>query len=133
MVAEQFPKGGALTLNGVSAVGVLGMGILGSVAMGYFQDVKVAGDLKAAGIYERVAGKPSPTYLGEAPSLDGAKVAALPEMEAAKVEEIRAVHRKGSFIRQAALPAFMLVCYLGLWGYFRARGGYRPVELGAGH
>jgi len=133
MVAEQFPKGGALTLNGVSAVGVLGMGILGSVAMGYFQDVKVAGDLKAAGIYERVAGKPSPTYLGEAPSLDGAKVAALPEAEAAKVEEIRAVHRKGSFIRQAALPAFMLVCYLGLWGYFRARGGYRPVELGAGH
>jgi MFS family permease len=133
MVAEQFPKGGALTLNGVSAVGVLGMGILGSVAMGYFQDVKVAGDLKAAGIYERVAGKPSPTFLGEAPSLDGAKVAELPEAEAAKVEEIRAVHRKGSFIRQAALPAFMLVCYLGLWGYFRARGGYRPVELGAGH
>jgi hypothetical protein len=31
------------------------------------------------------------------------------------------------------LPAFMLVCYLGLYGYFRARGGYRPVELGAGH
>ena len=133
MVAEQFPKGGALTLNGVSAVGVLGMGILGSVAMGYFQDVKVAGDLKAAGIYERVAGKASPTFLGEAPSLDGAKVAALPEAEAAKVEEIRAVHRKGSFIRQAALPAFMLVCYLGLYGYFRARGGYRPVELGGGH
>ena len=133
MVAEQFPKGGALTLNGVSAVGVLGMGILGSVAMGYFQDVKVAGDLKAAGIYERVAGEPSPTFLGEAPSLDGAKVAELPEAEAAKVETIRAVHRKGSFIRQAALPAFMLVCYLGLYGYFRARGGYRPVELGAGH
>merc|ERR1712023_449437 len=29
LVSEQFPKGGALTLNGVSAVGVLGMGILG--------------------------------------------------------------------------------------------------------
>ena len=133
MVSEQFPKGGALTLNGVSAVGVLGMGLLGSVAMGYFQDVKVAGDLRAAGLYERVAGRPSPTFLGEAPSVDAAKAEALPAAEAAQLDSIRAVHRKGSFIRQAALPAFLLVCYAGLWLYYRGRGGYRPVELGGGH
>ena len=132
MVSEQFPKGGALTLNGVSAVGVLGMGLLGSVAMGYFQDVKVADDLRTAGLYERVAGRSSPTFLGEAPSVDAAKAAALPAAEAAQLEKIRGVHRKGSFIRQAALPAFLLVCYAGLWLYYRSRGGYRPVELGAG-
>ena len=28
MVSEQFPRGGALTLNGVSAIGVLGMGVM---------------------------------------------------------------------------------------------------------
>ena len=131
MVSEQFPKGGALTLNGVSAVGVLGMGILGSVAMGYFQDVSVARDLKTAGIYERVAGNPTPTYLGEAPGIDAAKVAALPEADAARVAEIRATHRKGSFLRQATLPAVMLACYLVLYFYYRSRGGYRPVDLTA--
>jgi MFS family permease len=131
MVSEQFPKGGALTLNGVSAVGVLGMGILGSVAMGYFQDASVARDLKTAGIYERVAGKPTPTYLGDAPGIDAAKVAALPEADAARVAEIRAIHRKGSFLRQAALPAVMLACYLVLYFYYRSRGGYRPVDLTA--
>jgi hypothetical protein len=131
MVSEQFPKGGALTLNGVSAVGVLGMGILGSVAMGYFQDVKVADDLKTAGIYEKVAGRPTPTFLGEAPSVDGEKAKLLPPAETGKLDEIRATHRKGSFIRQAALPAFMLVCYVIIFLWFRSRGGYRPVEITA--
>jgi DHA2 family metal-tetracycline-proton antiporter-like MFS transporter len=132
MVSEQFPKGGALTLNGVSAVGVLGMGILGAVGMGYFQDVKVAEDLKVAGIHEKVAGKPTPTFLGEAPSVDADKVKTLAAADKAKLEEIQAVHRKGSFIRQAALPAFMLVCYVILFLWFRARGGYKPVEIGGG-
>ena len=131
MVSEQFPKGGALTLNGVSAVGVLGMGILGSVGMGYFQDVKVAADLKTAGIYEKVAGPAKATFLGEAPSLDNDKLPALSATEKSKLEEVQAVHRKGSFIRQATLPAIMLGCYIVLLLWFRSRGGYKPVEIGA--
>jgi len=132
MVSEQFPKGGAITLNGVSAVGVLGMGILGSVGMGYFQDVKVAADLKTAGIYEKVAGPVKATFLGEAPSVDNDKLPALSATEKTKLEDIQAVHRKGSFIRQATLPAIMLVCYIVLLLWFRSRGGYKPVEIGAG-
>jgi DHA2 family metal-tetracycline-proton antiporter-like MFS transporter len=38
LTSEQFPKGGALTLNGVSAVGVLFLGVLGSPFIGYQQD-----------------------------------------------------------------------------------------------
>jgi DHA2 family metal-tetracycline-proton antiporter-like MFS transporter len=132
MVSEQFPRGGALTLNGVSAVGVLGMGLLGSVGMGYFQDVKVAADLKTAGLYEKVAGKPTATFLGESPSVDADKAKALPATDAAKLTEIQAVHRKGSFIRQAVLPGIMLFCYVILFLWFRRRGGYRPVEIGTG-
>ena len=131
MVAEQFPRGGALTLNGVSAVGVLGMGILGSVGMGYFQDVKVAADLKTAGLYEQVAGQPTPTFLGEAPSIDADKVKTLAASQKTKLEEIQAVHRKGSFIRQATLPALMLGCYIVLFVWFRRRGGYKAVDIAA--
>ena len=39
----------------------------------------------------------------------------------------------GDISRTAMLPAFMLVCYLGMLFYFRSRGGYRPKELGSGH
>ncbi len=41
LTSEQFPKGGALTLNGVSAMGVLFLGVLGSPAIGYKQDMAV--------------------------------------------------------------------------------------------
>ena len=32
----------------------------------------------------------------------------------------------------AFFPAFMLVCYVLLFLYFKAKGGYRPVELAVG-
>lgn len=37
VVAEQFPKGGALTLNLIAGVGMLGVGIDGSVFLGNIQ------------------------------------------------------------------------------------------------
>lgn len=41
VVAEQFPKGGALTLNTVAAVGMLGVGIIGSPFLGNLQDSQI--------------------------------------------------------------------------------------------
>ena len=35
VVAEQFPKGGALTLNTMGGVGMLAVGVLGSPLLGY--------------------------------------------------------------------------------------------------
>jgi len=31
----------------------------------------------------------------------------------------------------ALFPIFMFACYAGLMLYFKARGGYRPVQLAA--
>lgn len=45
LVSERFPKGGALTLNVVSGVGMLGVGILGSQLLGYWQDTSIDRDL----------------------------------------------------------------------------------------
>ncbi|MCA9432873.1 MAG: MFS transporter, partial [Candidatus Omnitrophica bacterium] len=45
VVAEQFPKGGALTLNMIAGVGMLGVGIVGSVFLGYIQDTSVYAEL----------------------------------------------------------------------------------------
>ena len=36
------------------------------------------------------------------------------------------------FREHVILPILMLIAYIGLMLWFRARGGYRPVEFGPG-
>jgi len=55
LVAEQFPKGGALTLNAIAGVGMLGVGIVGAQWLGYLQDTQIDKTLKSQGVmYERL-------------------------------------------------------------------------------
>lgn len=134
MTSEQFPKGGALTLNGVSAVGVLFLGVLGSPFIGYKQDMDMAKRLNVpehATLYAQVQGKDAQGMFGNVPSLDQEKIKALPEAEKATLESLQASNKRGAFTTVAILPTFMLICYLGLFLYFRAKGGYKPVEIGA--
>ncbi|MEM9017100.1 MAG: MFS transporter [Verrucomicrobiota bacterium] len=133
LVSEQFPKGGALTLNGVSAVGVLGMGILGAPLMGYYLDKGIDADLQEIpALHEKVAGPAKPTMFGLSPSLDSASVEALEGEEKKSFELIQNENKKGAFLRQSILPAFLLLCYLILFLYFKSKGGYKPVELEGG-
>ena len=123
LVSEQFPKGGALTLNGVSAVGVLGMGILGAPIMGGLQDKGIDRDLEAnhPAIHAKVAGEARSTlFLGEVRGLDEDKVQALSEEDRATVTEVKYPHKKAAFFQVAALPTFMLICYLVMFFYFKA-------------
>ena len=132
--SEQFPRGGALTLNGVSAMGVLFLGVLGSPVIGYVQDVDSVAQLKKEqpAILQKVQGAPKQSILGEAPSLDQAKIKTLSPAETKSLEEVQAVCKKHTFVYVAALPAFMFVCYLGIFFYFRGKGGYRPVHIDEG-
>lgn len=133
LVSEQFPKGGALTLNGVSAVGVLGLGILGSPLMGIFLDGGIDKEMREhPALHAKVQGEGSYSILGHTPGLDNNKVKALAGEESATVTAIVNSNKKAAFMRQAALPAFMLVCYIGLFLYFKSRGGYKPKEIGGG-
>ncbi len=134
MTSEQFPKGGALTLNGVSAVGVLGLGIIGSPFIGYQQDQEVDRQLRESqpALHAMVNGPEKTAIFGQSPSLDADKVKALPAEQAAELEKVQAVSKQATFSRIAVLPAFMLACYIVLFLWFRSRGGYKPVEIGAG-
>jgi len=132
LVSEQFPKGGPLTLNGVSAIGVLGMGILGTPIMGGLQDKGISKDLEEnhPALYEKVAGDKKETiFLGETRSLDADKVSALSEEEQATITEVKYPHKKAAFYQVAILPTFMLICYLIIYFYFKSRGGYKIQEL----
>ena len=134
LVSEQFPRGGALSLNGVSAIGVLGMGVVGAPLMGIWQDTDIDRALreKHPAIHQQVRGPDAVNLVGSAPSIDAQKLAALPEADRQLVEGVQNEFKKKTFARTALLPAFLLVCYVGLFLHFRARGGYRPVVLGGG-
>jgi hypothetical protein len=43
---------------------------------------------------------------------------------------VQAESKRGAFADIAVLPLFMLLCYIGIFLYFKSRGGYKPVELG---
>ena len=134
LTSEQFPQGGALTLNGVSAVGVLFLGVLGSPFIGYQQDQDMHQRLKNehAPLLAKIEGATKPSIFGATPSLDQDKIKTLGEAGAKELTAVQAESKRGAFADIAVLPAFMLLCYLGMFLYFKSRGGYRPVEIG-GH
>ena len=46
-----------------------------------------------------------------------------------RIAEVEADAKKGALRTVVWFPVLMLVCYLGLILYFRARGGYRAVDI----
>jgi MFS family permease len=131
LTSEQFPKGGALTLNGVSAVGVLFLGVLGSPFIGYQQDQDMHKRLSKdhSALLAQVEGVAKPSIFGSAPSLDQEKIKKLDASGSKELETVQADSKRGAFVNIAVLPTFMLICYLGMWFWFRSRGGYKPVEI----
>src|SRR5262249_23518373 len=82
VVSERFPKGGALTIGAVGAVGMLSAGLIGTPAIGfqqdYFASTKLKDDSKTRPTFERyVAEKPKHFLFFETQGLDGTKVGLL--------------------------------------------------------
>ncbi|MCZ6596629.1 MAG: MFS transporter [Planctomycetota bacterium] len=142
--SERYPKGGALTLNTVSAIGLLSAGIIGTPLLGVAFD---------RSIHERVvANNPSLAEAATVPGgfmwmthdkIDPARavyfIAALPEGERASTEAIyRTADPKGEAQEEAGrdvlayavrFPLLLLVAFGSIALYFRLRGGYKPIEL----
>jgi MFS family permease len=130
VVAEQTPKGGALTLNAIAGIGMLSVGILGGPFIGLLQESSVT-----AGIQEElpdvysVVTTESDFLLGSYTALDNSAVVNLPEETQAAVTEIRERETQGALAKMTMFPAFMLLCYIGLIVYFKSKGGYKPKVL----
>ena len=133
IVAEQFPKGGALTLNTIAGVGMIGVGIVGSVFIGAIQDREIVNTLesKAPEIHGQVLGDEKTSVLGRYRAVDPDKVTALSAESKAIVDETTATAKKDALGTMAIFPGIMLACYLVLIAYFQSRGGYRAVALDA--
>lgn len=148
VVSEQTPKGGALTLNAISGIGMLAVGTLGFPYIGALQDGKQI---------EAISGNEA--IVAQAPSLkdgnfttsksiyevikyDAVDDAALnarlsqdiqdPErLESinAEIKKVRGGSAQGALADMAFFPIIMLVAYLVLLFHFKNKGGYKPIEL----
>lgn len=134
ITAEQCPKGGALTLNAISGIGMIAVGVLGFPFIGAVQEKTSSAKLQAETpeIAESVlVGKKY--ILGDYEAIDPEKAAAIADETATAA--IATANQAGQFdalAKIAVFPAFMLICYLGMWFYFRSKGGYK-AEVLAGH
>ena len=136
VVAEQFPRGGALTLNAVAGVGMLAAGIVGGPFLGYIQDTQVEKEItvydqtNSTQLHDTYVIQEKTGVFGKYKSLDHKMVEAAPETDQQPIHAIQGGAKKNALQTVALFPIFMFLCYLGLILYFKTKGGYKPVVIG---
>lgn len=135
VVAERFPKGGALTLNITGGLGMIAAGVLGAGILGFIQDKSVDKNILA---YDKANGTSiHPTYViesktsffGDYKALDQSKLASASAEDNSTVTRIRDSAKKDALKDIVIFPVIMLLSYLLLMLYFRSKGGYKAVVL----
>ncbi|MCH2180369.1 MAG: MFS transporter [Mariniblastus sp.] len=134
VTSEQCPKGGSLSLNAISGIGMIAVGVIGFPMIGMFQDIKSSAELeKNAPATAAIVVQEKETFGYPYKSIDPDKTAQAMETDGDKVgAELEAASKAGQFTALGTMvlfPTFMLVCYLILFFYFKSKGGYKPVEL----
>ena len=148
-VSEQFPRGGAMTLNTVSAMGLLTVGIFGFPFLGAVQDHYNTQTVitQEADKFEQVktentmfmdnsSNTEKPIY--EAKNFFGVEYESvnrdefmklLPEENQAKLDESLKSTSQSSLKVAAVLPLIMAIAFILIIVYYRSIGGYKPVVL----
>jgi MFS family permease len=149
VVAEQTPRGGAMTLNAISGIGMLAVGTLGFPYIGALQaDKEVEAIQSNATIVEQLPGLVKDgqltvteekkiyeviSYTAISDDKVAAEVAKLPEsaQEAAaeEIASVRSASNQGALANMTLFPTIMLVCYALLILYFQSKGGYQVQVL----
>jgi MFS family permease len=131
LVAEQFPRGGAMTLNAIGGMGMIAVGVLGGAVLGALMDNRVDSRLAAdvPAIHQEVTGKQVQNYGMTYRNLDQAAVGKLPETQQKTVASIQAQTKQRTLRTVAILPAVMFLAYAALAAYFKSRGGYKVQHI----
>lgn len=130
VTSEQCPKGGTLTLNAISGIGMIAVGIIGFPLIGIIQANTATSHLPEATAEQVLA--PDEKLGVSFKAIDPDKRDALTDEE--DIAAVAAAEKAGQFnalAKMALFPAFMLVCYIAMFFYFKSKGGYKAVELAA--
>lgn len=137
-VSERYPQGGALTLNTVSAIGLLSVGIVGAPILGSAFDRATFDNVtENAPALAADATKEDNflwmTYDQIDPELANTFIAALPAAEQAPMQEAFDDSGKQAgrdVLRFAAwFPGLLILAFGAITISFRMRGGYEPIHL----
>lgn len=149
IVSEQTPKGGALTLNSVSGIGMLAVGVLGFPYIGSLKESKTVEEVTALEAAKDVPGlmadgkissdvlEDKEIYYGviKYQALQADKVDALLEEQSDDTKDAVAAAKEGAGQKALAsmtiFPLIMLIAYVALYFYFKSKGGYKPLDVAA--
>jgi MFS family permease len=135
VVAERFPKGGALTLNITGGVGMIGAGVIGAVVLGFIQDKNIDSQLRAydqtnkSELHSTYITDTKQSIFGDYQALDAAKLSTATTEEQQAVLKVQQSAKKEALSTIAIVPVGMLITYLLLMWYFNYKGGYKVVLL----
>jgi MFS family permease len=132
VVAERFPRGGALALNTVAGVGMLAVGIVGAVLLGQVQDTATTDAVRAhdaahgTALAGRFLTEPRESVLGDYTALDAARLAAATPDEQVLLQSLQQAGKQAALGRIAYLPAGMALGFGLLFAYTRRKPGNKP-------
>ena len=149
VAGEQTPKGGALTLNALGGIGMLGVGVLGFPYIGSLQSHNSVSAVSADAEFAEMV--PSAFDDGKLSVIEDKKlfsvlpyqkladdqmkeaVMALPaDQQTAASERLKEVvegSKQGALAQMCIFPIVMLIGYIGLAFYFKGIGGYKVQTL----
>ncbi len=138
-VSERFPKGGAMTLNTVSAMGLLTIGIFGAPYLGAIKSsydaetvIAYAADVEALAIDNYVTEEKFFFYTHDA--VVPSKVLMDPALSPAQASELKVQigeNGRNTLKAAAGMPLTMAIAFLLILLWFRSKGGYKAIELAA--
>lgn len=138
-VAERYPRGGALTLNTVSAIGLLSVGIIGIPLLGVAFDKSIHTKVADTAPELTASASADKSFLGMSheaimPKQKDEFLAAITdESEKERITEVYAdaSEQAGRDVLAYAVrfPLILLIVFGAIALWFRSKGGYKPVEL----
>ena len=133
-VSERFPKGGAMTLNTVSALGLLTVGIFGFPFLGAVRDNFDAQTIKTEtpALYQKYE-IPNRSFFGwHYNSIKANEVLTDTTLDKTAQTELKAkidLSARRTLKVAAVLPLIMAIAFGGILIWFKSKGGYTVVKL----
>ncbi len=135
VVSEQFPKGGALTLNVIAGLGMISAGVIGAGVLGFLQDKRADGGIAKydmehnTTLYNTYLTEEKTSLFGEYQALDFEKFENAPQEDKDTIHGIQEESKKVALRDIVVFPIIMLISYLLLVLYFKRKGGYKAKVL----
>lgn len=135
VVAERFPRGGALTLNITGGLGMIAAGVIGAGILGFIQDNSIEKGIKKydvtnnASLSKNYLTVEKTSVFGDYRAIDQQKLSSASTDEFITITSVQQKAKKEALQNIVIFPVIMFISYMALVFYFKRKGGYKAVML----